>query len=104
MNTQIETVEEAAEKYARESFIPKKNAYGDNVMQRVGQNPMGWSKHCKSARKHFKAGANWMSKTMYNEKEVRDLIEDWTKMSNGLNQNFPTRDKFEKWFEQNKKK
>jgi len=40
---------------------------------------------------------------MYSEQEVKDLIEDWTKMASGLNQNFPL-DKFNIWFEQFKKK
>jgi hypothetical protein len=40
---------------------------------------------------------------MYYEEEVVDLIADWTKMAKGLNMNFPA-DKFEQWFEQNKKK
>jgi len=39
---------------------------------------------------------------MYSEQEVKDLIEDWTKMASGLNQNFPL-DKFNIWFEQFKK-
>jgi predicted restriction endonuclease len=39
----------------------------------------------------------------YSEEEVKNLIEDWTKMEKGLNINFPF-DKFNKWFEQFKKK
>ena len=51
----------------------------------------------------FIEGANWQAKRMYSQEEVVDLIEDWTKMAKGLNMNFPS-DKFEKWFEQFKKK
>jgi len=102
-------VEEAAEKYAKESFIPKKNAYGDNVMQRVGQNPMGWSKHCKSARKHFKAGANWMSKTMYSEEELKELAFNFyydmsRQMGVSEHQISENRINVDVWFEQHKKK
>jgi hypothetical protein len=35
----------------------------------------------------------------YSEEEVKDLIEDWTKMASGLNMNFP-RKKFNNWSEQ----
>lgn len=38
----------------------------------------------------------------YTEEDVKDLIEDWTKMATGLNVNFPT-DRFNDWFEQFKK-
>jgi hypothetical protein len=51
----------------------------------------GWDKAIK-----------WQQKRMYSEEEVKDLIEDWTKMASGLNQNFPL-DKFNIWFEQFKK-
>ena len=40
---------------------------------------------------------------MYSEEEVVNLIEDWTKMAEGLNLNFPS-GKFNNWFEQFKKK
>ena len=42
-------------------------------------------------------------KKLYSEEEVKDLIDDWTKMANGLNLNFP-KDHFNKWFEKIKKK
>jgi hypothetical protein len=42
-------------------------------------------------------------KNKFSEEEVRNLIEDWTKMEKGLNINFPL-DKFNEWFEQFKKK
>lgn len=45
---------------------------------------------------------NSSQERMYSEQEVKDLIEDWTKMASGLNQNFPL-DKFNIWFEQFKK-
>lgn len=38
----------------------------------------------------------------YTESEVQDLIEDWTKMTSGLNINFH-REKFDKWFQKMKK-
>ena len=52
--------------------------------------------------KIFNNGAKYMAERMYSEEEVKDLIEDWTKMASGLNQNFPL-DKFNIWFEQFKK-
>lgn len=51
----------------------------------------------------FKEGAKWMSEKLYTEEEVKDLIEDWTKMSKGLNIFFP-REKFNKFFQEYKKK
>ena len=49
------------------------------------------------------AMAEWQAERMYSEEEVKDLIEDWTKMANGLNLNFP-KYHFNKWFEKIKKK
>ena len=73
-----ETLEEAAEKYAE----PFDNRFWVSAT--------------------FKEGAEWQQERMYSEEEVKDLIEDWTKMASGLNQNFPL-DKFNIWFEQFKK-
>jgi len=53
--------------------------------------------------KKFIQGAKWQQERMYSEEEVKDLIEDWTKMADGLNMNFPT-NKFSIWFETFKKK
>jgi hypothetical protein len=51
----------------------------------------------------FYNGAKWQADRMYSEEEVVNLIEDWTKMAEGLNLNFPS-GKFNNWFEQFKKK
>jgi hypothetical protein len=56
----------------------------------------------KEYRDIWISGAKWQQERMYSEEEVKDLIEDWTKMASGLNQNFPL-DKFNIWFEQFKK-
>jgi uncharacterized protein YneR len=78
-----ETLEEAAEKYVRYEY------------------PMGVEK--AYVINDFISGAKWQQERMYSEEEVKDLIEDWTKMADGLNMNFPS-NKFNIWFEQFKKK
>ena len=55
-----ETLEEAAERYADESFIPMKNSEGEPLRIPVGQSvPCGFTKHKKVATKHFTNGAKW---------------------------------------------
>ena len=79
-----ETLEEAAMKYACNYFEMHET-------------------HYKCLKKGFIEGAKWQEERSYSEEEVKDLIEDWTKMADGLNMNFPT-NKFNIWFEQFKKK
>jgi hypothetical protein len=76
-----ETIEEAAEKY-RDYWLETRGLTLTDT---------------------FIAGAKWQEKRMYSEEEVVNLIEDWTKMAEGLNLNFPS-GKFNNWFEQFKKK
>jgi len=71
-----ETLEEVAEQYTRDTTI---------FLQGVEE------------------GIREQQERSYSEEEVKDLIEDWTKVSDGLNFNFPT-SKFSIWFEQFKKK
>lgn len=74
------TLEEAAENYSRIT-LNKNGLMSDKQVN------------------GFIAGAKWQSKRMYSQEEVKDLIEDWTKMASGLNMNFP-RKKFNNWCEQ----
>ena len=71
----METLEEAAEKYANNNI--------DNYSLDIA----------------FECGAEWQAARMYSQEDVVYLIEDWTKMAKGLNMNFPS-DKFEEWFKQ----
>ena len=53
-----ETIEEAAERYARESFVPMRNSQGEVLNIPPAQTvPCGYSKHKKTAIKHFISGA-----------------------------------------------
>ena len=52
-----ETLEEATERYANESFIPMRNLEGEPLRIPIGQSvPCGFTKHKKIATKHFTAG------------------------------------------------
>jgi hypothetical protein len=85
MNNNTETLEEAAKKFVLSHDFS------------LLTNPNHLANRC------FQLGAKYQVEKMYTEEEVKDLIEDWTKMASGLNQNFPL-DKFNIWFEQFKKK
>jgi hypothetical protein len=55
-----ETLEEVAKKYADDTFIYPLNKKGEKMAMLVGQkSPNGYKKHCKTAIKHFIAGANY---------------------------------------------
>ena len=49
-------IKEKAENYAHDSYKTPENKEGDTIVQRVGQNPYGYSKHVKQSKKHFLAG------------------------------------------------
>jgi hypothetical protein len=51
-----EEIEKKAENYAHDSYKTPENKEGDTIVQRVGQNPYGYSKHVKQSKKHFLAG------------------------------------------------
>lgn len=81
--TKQETLEEGFEKYA--------NKEASNLTPTVEE----------VAKSSFIEGANWMSKTMYSEEEVKRLCSKaWLKTPNNIN----ILEEFNKWFEQHKKK
>ena len=84
-NKMKETPKKAAKNYIYSNKFESPNGHG-----------------MKEVKEAFIDGAKWMQERMYSEEEVKNLIEDWTKMASGLNQNFPL-DKFNIWFEQFKK-
>lgn len=88
-----ETVEEAAE-----NEFPLINTKFDRrgVIEAENLNLLGH-------RRSFIKGAKWQAERMYSEGDVKDFISDWTRSKDGLNINLPL-DKFEEWFEKNKKK
>ena len=85
-----ETLEEIAKNYG---WRVKRNTFSDAVKA---------NELADSAKQDFIEGAKWQQERMYYEEEVVDLIADWTKMTSGLNMNFPA-DKFKEWFKQFKK-
>ena len=55
----LKTIEEVAEEYAEKCFNWPLNKYGEKYKTPVGQiTPYGFTKHKKTATKHFLAGAN----------------------------------------------
>jgi hypothetical protein len=71
-----ETLEEVAERYANESFIPIKNLEGVPLRIPAGQSvPCGFTNHKKASTKHFINGAKWQQERSYNEEEVIDLLK-----------------------------
>jgi len=66
-----DTIEEAAEEYAHKSFVYPLNTFGEPLAIPPGQTvPMGYTKHCKVAKKHFIAGAQWKDERMYSEENI----------------------------------
>ena len=96
-----ETLEEAAEKYANESFVPIRNSDGEILRIPSGQTvPCGFTKHKKVAIKHFTNGYKLALERSYSEEEVKEILKlrlNWFRISSN---------EFEdnKWFEQFKKK
>ena len=86
--------------YKQETLEETAISYAVVVNAKMGGNKEAYQ-NC--SRLDFIAGAKWQAEKMYSEEEVKDLIEDCTKMKNGLNLNFP-REMFTKWFEEHKKK
>ena len=84
-----------------EYIIINKSQIEKRIEEAAENYSQGWGDN--DDKKSFIEGAKWQAQRLYSEEEVKDLIEDWTKMANGLNINFP-QDKFAKWFEQFKKK
>ena len=94
-----DTIEKAAEEYAHKSFVYPLNTFGEPLAIPPGQTvPMGYTKHCKVAKKHFVAGAEWqaermltktqaiyfagylMGKKMQDPKaDVSDIFDEWEK-------------------------
>ncbi|MEI6882224.1 MAG: hypothetical protein WCK82_12955 [Bacteroidota bacterium] len=119
-----ETLEEVAERLYPVHIKSILDKYDDGVTNVVGKEDIN-----EDCRESFIEGAKWeqensnvnalhfeidalkrlvkvlehQQERSYSEEEVVNLIEDWTKMAEGLNLNFPS-GKFEKWFEQFKKK
>ena len=77
-----------------------KKVYPDNIVQ---LSPTFFHNTADIRRHDFIQGYNLHKGELYSEEEVKDLIEDWTKMADGLNMNFPS-NKFNIWFEKIKKK
>ena len=70
-----ETLEEVAEKYANESFVPMRNSDGEILRIPSGQTvPCGFTKHKKVAIKHFTNGYKLAIERSYSEEEVVNIL------------------------------
>jgi hypothetical protein len=67
----ISSVEKMAEEYADKTFKIPLNSKGEEMVQRVGQNPHGYRKHVNEVKKHFIEG--------YKANNHLEELEKWVK-------------------------
>ena len=103
-----ETLEEAAKKYAKDSFIWPLNKEGEKQSIPPGQSvPTGYKKHQRIAIKHFTNGAKWQQEKMYSEEDLYKAFEaghDSARLKGSYKSNGTFKEDFCEWFEQFKKK
>ena len=74
-----ETLEEVAEKYANESFVPMRNSDGEILRIPSGQTvPCGFTKHKKVAIKHFTNGYKLAIERSYSKEDMIDFAYNYT--------------------------
>jgi hypothetical protein len=70
IDMKTETLEEAADEYACNSFVWPLNKQGEKQSIPLGQIvPPGYAKHQKVVTKHFIEGAKWQQENSYSDKK-----------------------------------